>query len=153
MMPMRNQRLWVNMSNEPTSPAPDWEHWLKQHATRSQEEFHLEKLAPGDQLRVVTKNTIYDFVMGEGRDGILKTNRPDRPQGLARIMGCTFGLSSTIKPDYLFCGGSLEFTFQNGKFIHNTSPITAIYWLRVDPPAEPGADTSPPAPEKPPGTA
>lgn len=110
--------------------AKDWLAVLQKHAEDGAAEFDLRELLPGDQLRVVTKNTTYDLVLEENRFARLSTNRPNRPSGLVRMMGCTFGLSSSIKPDHLFCGGSMEFTFDEGEMVHNTSPIQAMYLLK-----------------------
>lgn len=110
--------------------AKDWLAVLQKHVGDGAPELDLGELLPGDQLRVVTKNTTYDLVLEENRFARLSTNRPNRPSGRVRLMGCTFGLSSSIKPNHLFCGGSLEFTFDEGEMIHNTSPIQALYLLK-----------------------
>src|SRR3954464_5666970 len=91
--------------------------------------FDLAELRPGDELRVVTGHTEYRFAMLDRRDADLTCSRPDRPHTRARIMGCTFGHSSSIKPDHLFCGGNLEFSYQlDGKSMtHRTTAIKAIY--------------------------
>ena len=86
----------------------------------------------GDLLRVGTRNTIYTLRLLDDRSADLQTDRPDRPAGRVKIMGCTFGLSTTISPDHLFCGGSLEFTFQadGHRMTHTTSAIKrSIQWI------------------------
>jgi len=108
----------------------EWSSILKQHTESGDEEFDLRQLEPGDLLRVVTGHTRYDLVSISGRDAELATDRPDRPGGKVKIMGCTFGQSTSIKPDHLFCGGSLEFTFDDGRMTHLTTPIKEIHWLR-----------------------
>jgi hypothetical protein len=111
----------------------DWLSRLKQHAASDQAELDLCGLAPGDLVRVGTKNTVYVLkVMDADRFAELVTDRADRPSGRVKIMGCTFGLSSTISPDRLFCGGSLELNFlQEGvRMTHTTSAIRSIQWVR-----------------------
>jgi len=108
----------------------EWSSILTQHMESGDDELDLRQVEPGDLLRVVTGHTDYNLVFISGSDAELTTNRPDRPSGKVKIMGCTFGKSSSIKPDHLFCGGSLEFTFDEGRMTHLTTPIRAIHWLR-----------------------
>ena len=110
------------MSNE-----NQWHEVVHRTAASSDAEVSLTELAPGDALRVVTRNAIYEFDLLEDRCAILRTDRADRPSGPVRIAGCAFGQSSSIKPDHLFCGGNLEFTFAAGKMTHRTSTIQALY--------------------------
>jgi hypothetical protein len=123
------------MASDREKLAGDWLEFAKKYAGSETEEFDLSQLRPGDRLRVVTLNTHYDLTMVRGRDAVLETGRPDRPRGPVRIMGCTFGLSTTIKPDFLFRGGNLELRLleRDPAMVHTTSEITAIYWLHVDP--------------------
>jgi hypothetical protein len=117
-------------------PAPDWEKFLEGAAKNCGDEFDLTQLASGDELRVTSENTVYLFRMVGSRDATLVTDRPDRPSDRVRLMGCTFGLSSTIRPDHLFCGGNLEFTFERGqaRMTHTTTAIRRIDWLRREEP-------------------
>jgi hypothetical protein len=110
----------------------DWLLHLKSGEGSYGEEFALAQLSPGDQLRVVTQHTDYLFTIVAARDATLSCTRSDRPRGLVRIMGCTFGRSSSIKPDHLFCGGNLEFTYQldGVPMTHTTTAIRAIGWRR-----------------------
>lgn len=111
----------------------DWLSRLKEHAASDHAELDLAGLSPGDLLQVGTKNTVYTLRLIDGdRIAELMTNRPDRPAGRVKIMGCTFGMSSTISPDRLFCGGNLEFNFlQEGvRMTHTTSVIRSIQWVR-----------------------
>lgn len=111
----------------------DWLTFLKEQAGKSCPEVNLRHVRPRDRLLIVTRNTRYLLEMLEAREAIVSTDRMDRPAGKVRIMGCTFGLSSTIKPDHLFCGGSLEFTFDAGKMRHTTSTVAEIHWLHSEP--------------------
>ncbi len=113
---------------------PDWLAHLKLHVAEQADELDLTVLRPGDVIRVVTLHTCYDMLIIEGRDAELRTDRPDRPNGRVRMMGCTFGQSTTIKPDSLFCGGNLEFTFEDGKMTHTTTAIRALHWVRSERP-------------------
>ena len=111
----------------------DWLARLKQHAESDHADLDLSGVAPGDLVRVVTKNTLYSLKLVDAdRAAELTTNRPDRPSGRVHIMGCTFGLSSTISPDRLFCGGNLEFNFllEGVRMTHTTSSIRTIQWVR-----------------------
>jgi len=111
------------------SQSGDWFSTIKQNAESGDDEFDLGQLGPGDVLRIVTERTRYDFLIVNGRDAELRTDREDRPQGRVRIMGCTFGTSATIKPDRIFCGGHFEFTYENGKSTYLTSRIKEIRCL------------------------
>jgi len=107
-----------------------WKAALEEHVGQNLPEVDLTALRAGDRLRVVTRNTIYHFTMQEGRDAQLVTNRPNRPRGAVRIVGCAFGASTTIKPDALFCGGNLEFMHDDGAMTMTTSEITGLEWVR-----------------------
>ena len=105
---------------------------LKAVADKIGDHFDLQELAPGDELKVVTTHTEYAFKIVEGRIADLACSRFDRPHARVKIMGCTFGQSSSIKPDHLFCGGNLELTYElDGlPMVHKTTAIKAIYWRR-----------------------
>jgi len=47
-------------------------------------------------------------------------------------MGCTFGRSSSIKPDHLFCGGNLELSYRlkGTAMTHRTTAIKEIHLRR-----------------------
>jgi hypothetical protein len=47
-------------------------------------------------------------------------------------MGCTFGRSSSIKPDHLFCGGNLElgYRLKGAAMTHRTTAIKEIHLRR-----------------------
>jgi hypothetical protein len=68
----------------------------------------------------------------KNRDAILACPQPGRPEGRVRIMGCTFGRSSSIKPDHLFCGGNLELSYRlkGVAMTHRTTAIKEIYLRR-----------------------
>lgn len=111
----------------------DWLCRVEQHAASDHAELDLTGLGPGDLLRVGTKNTVYLLrLVDDDRFAEMTTDRADRPAGRVKIMGCTFGLSSTISPDRLFCGGSLEVNLmQDGvRMTHTTSAIRTIQWVR-----------------------
>ena len=108
----------------------DWMNVLRQHVDEAPLEIDLTRLLPGDLLRVVTLHTTYDLEIIAGRIAELKCDRADRPSGRVQIQGCTFGRSATIKPDALFSGGNLEFTFDDGAMTHTTTVIRELHWLR-----------------------
>ena len=112
-------------------PAVDWLSYVKENGNANGVEFDLRQLRAGDVLRVVTDHTTYVFRMLSAQGAILQTGRDDRPSGKVRIMGCTFGQSSSIKPDHLFCGGNLKFVCDEGRMTHSTTRIRAIQWLRA----------------------
>jgi hypothetical protein len=94
-----------------------------------QEELALAQIAPGDRVLIKTRNTHY-LLDWQGSDtATLRTSSPRAPQGPVRIMGCSFGLSSSIRPDALFCGGNLEFTHSAGERTWTTSAIREIHLL------------------------
>lgn len=96
------------------------------------DEFDLSELGPGDELTVITQHTDYRFKMIGGREADLTCSRIDRPHAQVEITGCTFGDSSSIKPNHLFCGGNLEFTYDlDGQLMtHKTTAIQVIYLRR-----------------------
>ena len=110
----------------------DWIAYLKGSAGKVGDQLELKQLGAGDELKIVTKNTDYLFVMLNGRKADLTCSRFDRPHARVKIMGCTYGHSSSIKPDHLFCGGNLEFTYElDGQpMMHKTTAIKAIYLRR-----------------------
>jgi hypothetical protein len=108
----------------------DWLLYLKSAERKYGDEFDLSQLAAGHVLKVVTHHTDYLFTIIEGREAELLCSRADRPKGRVRLMGCTFGRSSSIKPDHLFCGGNLEFTYdrEGVPMTHITTTIREICW-------------------------
>lgn len=111
----------------------DWLSCLREHSESGAAELDLSDLRAGDILRVGTLNTLYTLrVLDADRNADMQTDRADRPAGQVRIVGCTFGLSSTIRPNHLFCGGNLELTFiQDGvRMTHTTSSIRTLQYLR-----------------------
>jgi hypothetical protein len=110
----------------------DFVAYLKAAADKIGDHLELQELAPGDELKVVTKHTEYTFKIVDRRTADLTCSRFDRPHALVKIMGCTFGNSSSIKPDHLFCGGNLQFTYElDGlSMTHKTTAIKAIFWRR-----------------------
>jgi hypothetical protein len=117
-----------------SSPAHDWEGFLRRQAADATTELDLSGLRPGDHLLVLTRNTAYAFTLGDGTEATLTTNRPDRPTGRVRINGCTFGASSSIKPDHVFCGGNLEFVHPESHEVYTTTAIMALQIVRSDKP-------------------
>lgn len=116
----------------------DWLSHLKDHAAQERAELNLKEIQAGDILRIGTRNTVYSLRMIDDRVAELATDRPNRPIGQVKIMGCTFGLSSTISPDHLFCGGNLELTFleEGHRMTHTTSAIQKLQWIRSRPDGE-----------------
>ena len=121
------------MTEPASSPVPDWETFVRQHVQNNVPEVEIPSLRPGDRLLVLTQHTIYQFVMRTGAEALLSTNRPERPSGPVQLHGCTFGASSSIKPDHLFCGGNLEFRHHEGREIYTTTEIRALQVLRSEP--------------------
>jgi hypothetical protein len=123
----------INELSAPKAPGPDWEAFLAQHSHSGVPELDLTTLEAGDRLFVLTERTAYRFVMRTERTASLTTNRDDRPSGPVVIHGCTFGTSSTIKPDHLFCGGNLEFAHGEHRTIYTTTAIRALQLLQTPP--------------------
>lgn len=118
------------MKPEDTAPGWDWEAFLRQHRALGLPEVDLTDLRAGDRLVVETLHTRYGFEWKDDGTVVLATNRTDRPSGAVSIHGCTFGRSTTIKPNALFCGGNLEFLSGGGAMRHTTTAIRSLVLLR-----------------------
>ena len=79
---------------------------------------------------VKTRNTLYLFEWKTSGLIELRTNNPATPSGPVQIMGCTFGHSSSIRPDFLTCGNNLELTYNDAHRTWTTSPIDEIHHLQ-----------------------
>jgi len=110
----------------------DWLRYVKSTKGKLGDELDLSELKPGDLLKVITRNSEYLLTIEKNRDAILTCEQPGRPKGRVRIMGCTFGRSSSIKPDHLFCGGNLELSYQlkGAAMTHRTTAIKEIHLRR-----------------------
>ena len=110
----------------------DWVQYLKSNEGKLGAELELSQLRAGDLLRIVTLNSEYFLTIVNGREATLVCPQPGRPSGPVSIMGCTFGLSSSIKPDHLFCGGNLELNYisKGVPMTHTTTAIKEIYLQR-----------------------
>lgn len=116
-----------------TAPTiPDWEEYLRKHQASNIAELDLRTVKTGDILLVLTLHTAYTFTMLGRDEAMLTTNRADRPTGRVRINGCTFGASSTIKPDHLFCGGNVEFVHGENHLVYITSEIRGIQLAQAE---------------------
>jgi hypothetical protein len=113
-------------SNEPD---PDWDMFIESQAALMRNELKLSIVKPDDRILVKTRNTHYLFVWKNPDLAYLRSNSAKAPSGAVRIMGCAFGLSSCIRPDALFCGGTLEFTYASGAKTWTTSTIEEIHLL------------------------
>ena len=120
------------MKQSPEKPKSkhDWMGSVKQFATETGDELELNSLEAGDRLQVKTCHTLYDltWLKSGDMDALLTTDRIDRPLGNVRVIGCALGRGSTIAPQRLFTGGSLEFTSEKGAWVHRTSRIV---WIRM----------------------
>lgn len=116
----------IDDSSTPPPPAPSLDDLLRKLQGVSLAEIDLSTTKPGDRLIVITEHTVYTLVIHENRTANLMTNRADRPSGRVVINGCTFGGSSTIKPDHLFCGGNLEFAHGQLRETYTTTKIRAL---------------------------
>ena len=113
-------------------PSLDWEDFIRRHQASGVVELDLSTLRPGDTLLVITMPTAYTLKILGNDEAMMTTNRPDRPSGKVRINGCTFGASSSIKPNHLFCGGNLEFTHGDGHEVSTTTEIRALQLVQAD---------------------
>jgi hypothetical protein len=107
----------------------DWKAFLKSLPESSQTELDLAAIADGDRVLIKTRNTLYLFTWKGADTAELRTNSRKAPSGPVRIMGCSFGLSSSIRPETLFCGGNLELTHSQGEKTWTTSTIREIHLL------------------------
>jgi hypothetical protein len=119
------------MNNDPKAnePIQDWKALVEALPKSLCEELALTAIAPGDRVIIKTRNTLYLFTWKHTDLAELRADNPKTPAGPVRIMGCSFGLSSSIRPDALFCGGNLEFTHSQGEKTWTTSPIEEIHVL------------------------
>ena len=108
----------------------DWLEHLRAQAERGASELSLSGFQAGDVVVVQTLHTRYVLCWQADGSAELTTDRPDRPAGRVRVNGCTFGASSTIKPDALFTGGNLEFVSHDAALQHRTTSIQSLHWLR-----------------------
>lgn len=109
---------------------PDWISELASHAANGTEELDLTSLKAGDLLIVKTLHTEYCLTMTGNHQAELEAARADRFHGPIQIQGCSFGASSTIKPEAIFCGGNLEYTSDGGTRTHTTSTILSLCMIR-----------------------
>ena len=98
----------------------------------------LTDLQTGDLVKVSTARSTYFFRITEPRRRLAEmwkqgTNAAPTP---VQIMGCTLGLSSTIDPRSLFCGGSLEYTTKSGERTHTSTAIRELACQRRHPAPE-----------------
>ena len=119
--------------------APDWLAFLRSREGTAR--LEIDRLASGDVLLVETGNTRYRIEVSDpdSRAVMVTPDREDRPRGEMTLSGCTFGASSTIAPDHLFCGGNLELGFRTPAGVrgtHTTSEIRKVVLIRRSPGAE-----------------
>jgi hypothetical protein len=107
----------------------DWSSFVQSLTQPSSQDLDLRRMKAGDLVLVKTRNTLYLLEWKTADSVELRTNKTTRPGGLVRIMGCTFGHSSSIQPDFLSCGGNLELTYNEGHRTWTTSPIDEIHHL------------------------
>ena len=115
--------------------SPDWKSFLESLPESFEKELALTAIVPGDRVLIKTRNTAYLFTWKSIDEADLRANDPKAPSGPVRIMGCSFGMSSSIRPDALFCGGNLEFTYLKGEKTWTTSPIDEIHLLHQSKPS------------------
>ena len=119
------------------NPGLDWKQFLQSLPPSSEQELALATIVPGDRVVIRTRNTAYLFKWTGVDEADVTANDPKAPSGPVRIMGCSFGLSSSIRPDAFFCGGNLEFTHAGGDKTWTTSPIEEIHHLHQSQPVIP----------------
>jgi hypothetical protein len=105
----------------------EWQSFLESLPSSFEKELSLASIVSGDRVVIKTRNTLYMFVWKSLDEADLRTNDPDAPAGPVRIMGCTFGMSSSVRPDAFVCGANLEFTHAGGEKTWTTSPIREIH--------------------------
>lgn len=107
-------------------PITDWEEFIRRHQASGVVELDLTALKPGDKLLVITRRTVYTFELLPQKEAMMTSNRPDRPSGRVRINGGSFGASSSIKPDFLFCGGNVEFIHLETGVVYTSTQVRAL---------------------------
>lgn len=117
--------------------APDWFTDLTTFQAAG-DKLSLTDLLVGDLLKVATARSTYFFRITEPRRRLAemwKQGTSGAPVPV-QIMGCTLGLSSTIDPRFLFCGGSLEYTTESGARTHTSTAIRELASQRCRPSPE-----------------
>ena len=107
----------------------DWKSFVQSLAKDSLPEVELRKMKSGDCVLLKTRNTFYLLEWKTDDLVELRSNKAKAPSGPVQIMGCTFGQSSSIRPDLLTCGANLELTYNNGHRTWTTSVIDEIHYL------------------------
>jgi hypothetical protein len=113
-------------------PVEDWDSLIRSISKESSIELDLRWMGPNDRVVVKTQNSIYLLTWLQDGTVEICSNREKGPQGLVQIMGTTFGLSSSIRPDVISCGANLELNYNNGDKTWTTSTVTEIHHLRLD---------------------
>jgi hypothetical protein len=106
---------------------PDWLSSLSAMQSAG-ERLPLTDLRTDDLVKIATARSTYFFRITEPRRRLAemwKQGTNAAPISV-QIMGCTLGLSSTIDPRSLFCGGSLEYTTESGARTHTSSAIKEL---------------------------
>lgn len=113
----------------------DWKSFLKSLPASFEQELQLSAIVPGDRVLIKTRNTAYLLAWTGVDTADLRADDAKAPSGPVRIMGCSFGMSSSIRPDAFFCGGNLEFTHSRAEKTWTTSPIQEIHLLHRSQPS------------------
>lgn len=119
----------------PPPVGSNWELFIAEQILHGPDEIDLKIRQPGDQLKVMTKNTRYEFDWLEDGGVLLQTDRSDRPWGLVTLTGCAFRRSGIVVPGVAFRGGKLQFLSLQGQVCHGTTIITSLVLVR---PGTPG---------------
>jgi hypothetical protein len=120
----------VTLQSEVAKFGGDWSSFVHSFSEPSCNELDLRRIKAGDCVVVKTRNTLY-LLEWKTSDAVeLRSNNPATPTGPVRVMGCTFGLSTSIRPDFLACGNNLELTYNDGHRTWTTSPIEEIHHLQ-----------------------
>ena len=112
----------------------DWGEFLHSAVEPSCAELDLRRVQTGDRVLVRTRNTDYLLHWLSDNEVELASSNPNGPQGKVQIMGTTFGLSSSIRPDFLTCETNLELTYNDGHRTWTTSPIVEIRYIHKSKP-------------------
>jgi hypothetical protein len=120
----------MNPHDNESLPDNDWLAAAHELVNREGPGIEFDKLLVGDVLIVRTRNTIYRLRWLGNDCAEISANRPGRPAGRVTIMGCALGKGSSIAMNRLFCGGGLEYSSDNGEWIHRTSAIAELRLLR-----------------------
>ncbi len=91
----------------------------------------VDQLRALDRLEVRTRNSIYDIIIGESGDVLVKGGKFFPEFTRAVVLGCSLG-GAFLKLGGIYRGFSMEIMFDGTRIV--TSPVEAVLAAAGDPP-------------------